>query len=68
MPVHLFAVVQSVAPLLIVPSNGEAIKYLFTFFVVKLILILINSQKADWPSHKPLWFVILVVIKYHFVF
>jgi hypothetical protein len=58
---HLFAVVQSVVPLLIAPSNGEA-QRLITF-VVKLTL---NSQKADWPSHKPLWFVILV-IKYHFV-
>ena len=68
MPVHLFAVVQSVVPLLIVPLNGEVIKCLFTSFVVKLILTLINSQKADWPSHKHLWFVILVVIKYLFFF
>ena len=31
---------------------------IYFFFVVNLILILINSQEADWPSHKPLWFVI----------
>ena len=36
---HLFVVVQSVVPLLIVPSNGEVIKCLYTFFVVKLIPI-----------------------------
>ena len=52
----------SVVPLLIAPKNGEVQRLIY--FVVKLIL---NSQKADWPSHKPLWFVILPVIKYHFV-
>ena len=59
---HLFNVVQSVVPLLIAPSNGELQRIIS--FVVKLIL---NSQRADWPSHKPLWFVILLVIKFRFV-
>jgi hypothetical protein len=59
---HLFAVVQGVVLLLIAPSDGEIQR--FISFVVKLTL---NSQKADWPSHKFLWFVIIPVIKYHFV-
>ena len=53
---------RCVARFLIAPKNGEVQR--FISFVVKLIL---NSQKADWPSHKPLWFMILLVIKYHFV-
>jgi len=59
---HLFAVVQSVVLLLIAPSDGEVQRLIS--FVVKLIL---NSQKFDWPSHKLLWFVILSVIRYHFI-
>jgi len=59
---HPFAVVQSVVPLLIAPSDGEVQRLIS--FVVKLIL---NSQKVDWPSHKLLWFVILSVIRYHFI-
>jgi len=54
---HLFAVVHSVMPLLIAPLDGEVQRIIS--FVVKLIL---NSQKADWPSHKLPWFVVLPVI------
>jgi len=54
---HLFAVVQSVVPLHIAPSNGEIQRLIY--FVFKLIL---NSQKADWPSHKLIWFVLSNII------
>jgi len=59
---HLFTIVHGVVPLLIAPLDGEVQRIIS--FVVKLIL---NSQKADWPSHKLLWFVVLPVIQYHFV-